>query len=153
MKPALGLRALLFTAASLPWAGPWLPGTARRALGLAFAPICHQRPERTLVLAGHAMSVCSRCAGLYAGVALGALVAWPRLGSTRYRSVFAIAAALLLMDVVAQDSGLHPVWHLSRLLTGAACGYVASAWLSHESACIRSGVDAVDAAAASTRDG
>jgi uncharacterized membrane protein len=125
-----GLRALLVVAGLLPWAAPWLPRAARVALGLALAPICHQRPERTLVFAGHAMSVCSRCAGLYMGVALGALLAWPLLSERRWRKALAIAAGAMAIDVLSQDLGLHPVWHGARLATGALAGYVASAWLA-----------------------
>jgi uncharacterized membrane protein len=125
-----GLRALVALGASLAWVGPWLPDRARRVLGLAFAGICHQRPERTLVLAGHAMSVCSRCAGVYAGVVAGAFLAWPRLASAQHRWVLGAAVGVLLADVVSQDLGLHPVWHAARLLTGAACGYAASAWMA-----------------------
>ena len=126
------IRVLLFGGAALAWVGPWLPAHVRRAIDLAFAPICHQRPERTLVFAGHAMSVCSRCAGVYAGIALGALLAWPRLSSGRHRSVLGGAVLLLLLDIVTQDLGMHPVWHAARLLTGGACGYAASAWLAAE---------------------
>ncbi len=41
--------------------------------------ICHQRPTRSFRLWGVQMPVCARCAGLYGGAALGAVVvgAWP----------------------------------------------------------------------------
>jgi uncharacterized membrane protein len=127
-------RALLFGSGALVWAAPWMPGTEQSALRSALAPICHQLPERTIVLAGYAMPVCSRCAGVYAGVALGALFAVPHLSRTGWRFTFAMAAFALLADVLTQTLGLHPVWHASRLLTGAACGYAASAWLVQEAA-------------------
>ena len=34
--------------------------------------MCHRMPERTIELAGVAMPVCSRCGGLFTGLALGA---------------------------------------------------------------------------------
>lgn len=37
--------------------------------------ICHQRPDRSFRLWGVQMPVCARCAGLYLGAAVGALVA------------------------------------------------------------------------------
>jgi len=46
-------------------AGSYLVGTL----------ICHQRPERSFRLWGVQMPVCARCAGLYGGAAVGALVA------------------------------------------------------------------------------
>ncbi len=78
------------------------------------------------------MSVCSRCAGIYAGLALGALFAWPHLSRPRHKVLLGAAFALLLVDVGMQDAGIHPVWHSARLLTGAACGYAAGAWLTRE---------------------
>jgi hypothetical protein len=38
--------------------------------------ICHQRPERSFHLLGAQMPVCARCAGIYAGAAVAAIVAW-----------------------------------------------------------------------------
>ena len=121
------LRLLLVSAGILPWLSPWLSPRAKAALDAAMAPICHQSPSRTLVIAGQAMSVCSRCAGLYAGVTLAALLAWPR--ARVWRSALAAAAGLMLVDIVTQDLALHPVWHATRLATGAAVGYCAATWL------------------------
>jgi uncharacterized membrane protein len=128
----LWLRVWLAATAVLAWSSPVAPPLLRRALDAAFAPICHQRPERTLILAGHAMCVCSRCAGLYAGIAAGALLAWPTLPRRRHKAVLAVASGLLLTDIVTQDLGLHPVWHATRLATGALVGYASAAWLATE---------------------
>lgn len=106
----------------------WLPlGAAGVALDALFAPVCHRLPERSLVLAGVAMPVCSRCAGIFAGVALGALAAWPLLSPRGYRWTITLAALLMLADVVAQDAGLHALWHPGRLATGMAFGYAVGA--------------------------
>lgn len=44
---------------------------------LAGSFICHQRPDRSFWIHGHAMPVCARCAGLYLAVPLGlAFVLW-----------------------------------------------------------------------------
>ena len=40
--------------------------------------ICHQRPDRSFRLWGVQMPVCARCAGLYLGAAVGALLAGVR---------------------------------------------------------------------------
>src|SRR5580658_9209119 len=40
--------------------------------------ICHQRPERSFHLLGAQMPVCARCAGIYAGGAVAAIVVWYR---------------------------------------------------------------------------
>ncbi|WP_129353721.1 DUF2085 domain-containing protein [Sorangium cellulosum] len=88
-----------------------------------FAPMCHRMPERTLALEGVLMPVCSRCAGIFAGVAAGAALAWPRLPMTAWRPLLVAISALMVLDVVTQDLGLHPVWHPTRLATGLAFGY------------------------------
>lgn len=121
---------LSFTFAGLlPWALP----LARAALPLGplyplldgvFFLICHRRPERTLVLAGTPMPLCSRCAGIALGLALGALVARPSPSLRTTRAAAAAAVLLMLTDVVTQDLGVHPVWHATRLATGFFLGYV-----------------------------
>lgn len=40
----------------------------------AFAPLCHQLPDRCFSLAGFPMAVCARCAGIYAGAFAGLVV-------------------------------------------------------------------------------
>ncbi|MEZ5284439.1 MAG: DUF2085 domain-containing protein [Vicinamibacterales bacterium] len=60
--------ALLVVAPLLPPAAAGL-GAAAYAVG---ALICHQLPDRSFHLAGAQLPVCARCAGLYAGAALGA---------------------------------------------------------------------------------
>jgi uncharacterized membrane protein len=116
----------------LPWVLPllraWLPlGALGVALDASFVTMCHRMPERTLTLAGVAMPLCSRCAGVFGGVALGALVLRPQLSARAWRWVITAAAAGMLLDVATQDLGLHPVWHVTRLASGAAFGYAIAA--------------------------
>ena len=111
---------------------PWLLPIAKRALSLGVAgvvidrlfwPVCHRLPERTLTIAGELMPICSRCAGIFAGMALGALIARPRLRMSTWRLVLVGAAAVMVLDVITQDVGLHPVFHPGRVVTGVALGY------------------------------
>ncbi|MEO5821831.1 MAG: DUF2085 domain-containing protein, partial [Vicinamibacteraceae bacterium] len=55
------------------------PGAASRlAAGtvyLAGRVVCHQRPERSFVAAGHPLPVCARCTGIYAAAPLACLFA------------------------------------------------------------------------------
>ncbi len=112
----------------LPFARAWLSLGAIGSLADApFALICHRLPERTLSLAGVAMPVCSRCAGIFAGLALGAATGWPALPMPRARIALAAALLLLIADVVTQALGVHPLWHASRLATGALLGHLAAA--------------------------
>ena len=46
--------------------------------------ICHQRPDRSFRLWGVQMPVCARCAGLYLGAAVGALIAGAGVSSQRF---------------------------------------------------------------------
>jgi len=114
---------------SLPW---WLP-LARRYLPAApvwllldwlFLPVCHRLPSRTLCLAGVAMPLCSRCAGIFAGLALGAIAQWPRLGLRAARWILAGAGLLMALDVAAQELGWHPLWHWTRIATGVLLGHL-----------------------------
>lgn len=126
------LRAAFVAVGVLPWLVPllraYLPlGAAGVWLDAAFTPMCHRLPERSLVLAGVAMPLCSRCAGVFGGVALGALAAWPRLSTRGYKLLITAAAAAMLADVITQDLGLHPIWHPTRLATGLFFGHAIGA--------------------------
>ncbi len=125
-------RAAFVAIGSFPWVVPllraWLPlGVVGQALDAAFLSMCHRMPERTLALAGVPMPLCSRCAGIFAGVALGALVVWPQLPARAWRWAITAAAGGMVLDVVTQDLGLHPVWHATRLASGLAFGYALAA--------------------------
>jgi uncharacterized membrane protein len=125
-------RAAFVALGVLPWVVPllraWLPlGPLGVSLDAMFVTMCHRIPERTLTLAGVAMPLCSRCAGVFAGVAAGALVLWPRLSGRGWRWAITAACGGMLLDVATQDLGLHPVWHAARLATGFAFGYALGA--------------------------
>jgi uncharacterized membrane protein len=125
-------RAGFVAAGLVPWALPFLRaylplGAIGVAVDALFASMCHRLPERTLVLAGVAMPLCSRCAGIFAGAAVGALAAWPRLSPRGLRLLITAAAAAMLLDVVTQDLGVHPIWHATRLATGFFFGYAVGA--------------------------
>jgi len=130
-----GLRAALAFVGLL----PWIRGLANRelhaslggAIDAAFFALCHHAPERTLVLGGDVMCVCSRCAGLYAGVFLAAVWPW-RASPAILRIVLPAGAALMMADILSQDLGLHAPWHPVRLATGAIVGFAATAWMLSE---------------------
>jgi uncharacterized membrane protein len=111
---------------------PWILPIARAAfhlgragelLDLLFVPMCHRIPARTLYFAGVPMPLCSRCAGIFAGLALGALIMRPRFALAQWRIAVGVATALMLLDVVTQDLGVHPIWHVTRVATGLLFGY------------------------------
>jgi uncharacterized membrane protein len=85
------------------------------------------------------MCVCSRCAGLYAGVAIAALVTrfaavrrarWCREG--RLKLALHLGLVWMIADIVTQDMGLHAPWHPVRLATGAWVGGALAAWMLRE---------------------
>jgi uncharacterized membrane protein len=102
----------------LPAEPVWLP------LDWLFLPICHRIPARTLTIVGVAMPLCSRCAGIFAGLAVGALFSWPRLGLRAARWALGAAGLLMLLDVLAQELSWHPLWHTTRLGTGMLLGHL-----------------------------
>ncbi|MFT3830398.1 MAG: DUF2085 domain-containing protein [Opitutaceae bacterium] len=122
------LRGLVAAAGSLPWVFA-LAGARPAAAVALFHGVCHQLPERTACLSGVAMLVCSRCAGIYAGVALGAVLPAPRCWAPHARKLLFLAAVPLLADVISQATGAMPILHVTRLMTGALAGWLASALL------------------------
>lgn len=94
-----------------------------------FHTFCHQIPERTLTLLGSPMLVCSRCAGIYAGVALAALLPTFTRLAPHGRRLVAVALLAMAADVLLQDLGLRPPSHPLRLATGLFAGWSATAFL------------------------
>jgi uncharacterized membrane protein len=118
-------------------AAPWLAagghGVMARGVYRGFAVACHQMPERSFHLFGHPLAVCARCAGLYAGFALG-LLAYPLarpLASRRAPArAWLVAAALpAAADFTLGFAGLWENTHPSRALTGALLGAVAALYV------------------------
>lgn len=129
MNGRAAVRVVFVMVGLSPWlltlARAYLPlGVSGEVLDAVFAATCHRIPERTLVLAGVMMPLCSRCAGIFAGAALGGLVARPRLSPRAWRLALLATSVCLLVDVVAQGARLYPIWHPSRLATGFSFGYV-----------------------------
>ena len=125
-------RAALLVLGVLPWILPfaraYLPlGRAGELLDLLFLPMCHRIPARTIYVDAVPMPLCSRCAGIFAGLALGALVLRPRVTLARWRVLIGAAGALMLLDVVTQDLGVHPIWHATRVASGLLFGYAIAA--------------------------
>ena len=127
-------RLSFFIVGTTPW---WLPllraylplgATGDLADGL-FVLVCHRLPERTIELRGGALPLCSRCAGLFAGLAMGAVVMWPKLELRAARWVLLVAGLVMVADVIMQQTGVHPIWHSTRLATGMAVGWAAVATL------------------------
>jgi len=122
------LRLLLILAGALPWL--LIPfGNDAQGLRLAFRSFCHQIPERSLIFLDSPMVVCSRCAGIYAGIAVGAMT--PRLGFLARHGRKALWAALCvaLLDALIQNYLAHSVNHIFRIMTGFIAGWAASAYL------------------------
>jgi uncharacterized membrane protein len=99
------------------------------AIYRAFAPLCHQLPERSYFIDGHKFAVCSRCTGIYAGFAFTLLV-YPLVRSLRSvatppRSLLILATLPLAIDFSLTFFGIWENTHTSRLLTGALLGSVA----------------------------
>ncbi len=103
----------------------WLEATLR-FFGFA---VCHTLPSRTLVFGGHYLPVCSRCTGIYLGVALTYVYLVVRRGFRvnalpPLAASLAVAAMLLPMavDGVSSYAGLRETNNTLRFLTGIVAG-------------------------------
>jgi uncharacterized membrane protein len=122
------LAALLVTSGLLPWLLALRPEWSAAAFG-AFRSLCHQRPERTLTILGAPMVVCSRCAGIYLGMAIGVALPLPRRWLPYGRAMVVASLALATLEVITQDLGLHAPFHPTRLATGLLLGWSGCAFL------------------------
>ena len=122
---ALAVVATLWLGALL--AAPWLPPPLAASVYALGSFICHQRPDRSFAIAATQLPVCGRCLGIYAGAAVGAMVArW--LGPVRYpRRWIAGAVAPAVLSLFGEWSGVvHPT-NAGRGVTGLIAGGVIAA--------------------------
>ena len=101
---------------------PLVPAPLAAALYAVGAQICHQRPERSFHLFAAQLPVCARCLGLYAGAAVGSMVALAsavrsRIASWSLRALLVAASIPTALTLVAEWSG---VWGGSNAVRAAA---------------------------------
>lgn len=131
---ATAAMALALAAGSVAWPflGAWdAPGGP--LLYRLYGSLCHQRPDRSLLLGGLPMAACARCTGLYLGGAAGlVLFGLGRVarGPARPRLWFATAVAPTLVDAAAPWVGLPQLSNLPRLLLSVATGVVLGMFLA-----------------------
>ena len=145
-----------FVAAAVAWALllPFVPFMASRphvtplAAGLLIAvyaiggAICHQLPERSYHLWTAQMPVCARCAGIYVGAAIAAVVATAPLqrrpttsgvghrfsGANRWRAILFVAVLPTLATLLYEWTTGHIPAHWIRAATGVPVGATV-AWM------------------------
>jgi uncharacterized membrane protein len=93
-----------------------------------YHPICHQRPERSLFLAGHPLAVCARCTSIYFAFLVGTLL-FPLFRSLRQsllppRWLLIVVAVPMLIDAMWIGPWLYHVTILTRMISGALLGLV-----------------------------
>ena len=124
--------ALLFLAGSL--LAPLLQSSpGADLLRVAYAPLCHQRAERSLEIGSGTQAVCARCSGLYAGATIGLFAAALGLaGSGRRLRPWMLAAALTptAIDALVPWVGLSGLPNLPRLWLAAPAGFVTALFLA-----------------------
>jgi len=104
-----------------------------RVMRLAYAPACHQLPERSLTVGGAPQAVCARCTGLYlggvAGLGAGALLL---AGTGRCPRPFWLAVALAptAVDALLPWLSLPQLPGLPRLVLAIPGGVVAALFLA-----------------------
>ena len=95
----------------------------------AFSFACHQLPDRSFHLQGYKFAVCSRCTGIYSGLALATLT-YPLLRSLKHTETPSLIWLFLAAAPLAIDwsLGYFSIWqnnHASRFTTGALLGAAA----------------------------
>ena len=125
-------RAALWIGAAGAVAFAWLPVAPSWQVRLLFAPLCHQQAERTLMLFGETMAVCSRCSGLYFGAAAATVLTalavrslwWPR------PVWFLLAIAPTAVDAMLPWAGLPQLALVPRHFLAWPAGFAAGWFFS-----------------------
>ncbi|MFV1981639.1 MAG: DUF2085 domain-containing protein [Rhodothermia bacterium] len=100
----------------------------------AFALLCHQIPGRSFTINGHLFAVCHRCTGLYLGLFLGLIggmiPAVKTFVDTWGLRLIAVAAVIVVADVVLDAANILYNTPLSRVVTGLGLGLAAGLFLT-----------------------
>lgn len=93
---------------------------------ILFSPLCHQLPERSLMIFDHPMAVCARCFGIYLGFFLGTLF-YPMINGIRNREVPLRLHLILFTLPILIDTGANftRLWYTPgwiRLMLGILWG-------------------------------
>ena len=133
---AIGLAVVVFWV-GLIVAAPLLQAEGINAVATPlyhfFGYICHQIPERSLHLAGHQLAVCSRCFGVYFGLAAGFVVypLWRRVDEIEpLPRIWLILAILpITVDWSLTVFGIWENTHVSRFVTGTILGFACAVFI------------------------
>lgn len=119
---------LVFLLGALPWIIVLFWGDSLLGM-LLFRPFCHQRLERTLVVLEHPMVVCSRCAGIYLGMMLGSVFAWPMRTYPWFQNTIVFFGICMVLEVLSQELRFHDVYHPSRFTSGVLFSFFGISWI------------------------
>ena len=138
LRARLGLLAVTALASLYlfgTYAAPWLIARDHEAgkwLHICYAPVCHQKPERSMMIDGHAQSVCARCSGLYIGGVFGLLCATFLVVGRRSLPAWSFVAlcAPTFIDAVLPWVGLPQLDRIGRLLLAVPAGAIAGIFMA-----------------------
>lgn len=98
-----------------------------------FGYICHQIPDRSFQLLGNQVAVCSRCFGVYFGLAAGiaAYPLWRRIDDIEPLPRLWLFASMVPIGI-DWSLTIFGIWentHLSRFVTGAILGFACATYI------------------------
>lgn len=134
---AIAAFALLWTAGIV--VVPIVQGTgdatAETAAGLTrllYSPVCHQMPDRSLIVAGQPFAVCARCTGLYLGGAAALALMALGYGTLRVpgrRWLLAAVAPTVIDFGMGHLTGIS-LPNLARLVVALPAGLMLGGYLA-----------------------
>jgi uncharacterized membrane protein len=125
MRALLALTAVVWLALLI--LAPVLPVPIAGIVYALGSRICHQRAERSFHLFAAQLPVCARCAGIYAGAAIGSLLAVSgsireQSGAVSARMLLAAGALPTLITLIAEWSGAWTGGNDARAAAGIWLG-------------------------------
>jgi len=146
----LVLRVLIAAGAVMVLLLPWLRHLTDASLFDAVEALlgmqCHRLAGRVIQVGSTQMAVCSRCAGIYAGIGIGVGLGRPRWLAKTTAWVVAVAGVSMLVEIGLEAFGVVPVAHAIRWMTGMALSWPVAAlairWVGGELVSNRAGARA-----------
>jgi uncharacterized membrane protein len=105
---------------------------AKPFLNQVYSTACHRVHEKTPIINGESIFVCSRCAGIYLGIVIASLFTLITLPKKSLFNYLLLTSLLIIVDAAFSSLGFYNYSKLIALVTGSLFGSTVFLFVQYE---------------------